>query len=284
MRRRVSDVNRFPEFSILREYEKLKALFELSQFAGRMLPVGSHTRPSYSICDCLSAFFLEWKLRGTFTSLEEMLCELEIGSDDFSINATEDRLLDYCQFLFNAVDFVVCKLRKKEYKIYLADVEISKAIIDNIKEICLQLGAEMIHDQREYYIVYKDDIADLISEEYPGLKRSILEYKKIDHRGDLVRKGEILCTLAKELEPYEKKLNGTEFAALCKDTTLLLNKSGARHMHEDKDEMGRFFCGLNQVELEKWYDKAFELFIACMAVLPYVEVKENINQIKRGNF
>lgn len=48
-----------------------------------------------------------------------------------------------------------------------------------------------------------------------------------------------------------------------------------------------FGGGLNAVvgridddELEKWYDNAFHMFLACMAVIPYIDLKEDLKMLK----
>lgn len=108
-----------------------------------------------------------------------------------------------------------------------------------------------------------------MKEQHEDLSGSIMEYPKIDNRGDLQRKGEILCTLAKKLEPLESKFKGTAFATLCTDTTMLFNNIGARHAWKPEHSVSSQFMAMNETELEGWYDNAFKMFLACMSVLPY---------------
>lgn len=285
MRQRISDKNIFPVFSLKTEYNKLHDLFfDRSEFGllGGLLGDTRRMHPSLSYNDCLKNVFLNWGLRGSFTSLEEMLYGLEISEDDFEKSCTEDRLLDYIQFIINAMIFIRVEAKSRKYRIYQASDSIFNAIIENSRLILTRLGAEIIDEDDEIFIAYKDDAATAVGIVHTDIKGSLIEYLKIDNRGDLQKKGEVLCTLAKKLEPLESKFKGTEFALLCSDTTMLLNKIGARHAVNENDRIEAKFGSMNEVELEKWYDRTFQMFLACIAVQPYLEYKNEIKGIKGG--
>lgn len=80
----------------------------------------------------------------------------------------------------------------------------------------------------------------------------------------------------------ENILNGTEFSKLCTDTTFLLNHIGARHYQDPDRKDNAPFLAMSDSELEKWYDHAFDMFLACMSVLPYLEYKKDIKTLKSG--
>ena len=84
-------------------------------------------------------------------------------------------------------------------------------------------------ENNEVYVIFKDDLATIISQKDPDVEPSLTEYNRIDNCGNIRRKGEILCTLSKKLEAVESQIKGTEFYPLYNDTTFLLNKIGARH-------------------------------------------------------
>lgn len=241
MRQRISDKNIFPCFDLETEYKKLHELFfDRSEFGLLVGPLkDSKAHPSLSYNDCLQAMFLDWDLRGSFTSLEEMLLGLQIGEDYFAKSCTEDRLLDYIQFLFNAVIFVREEVRSRQYTIYQASESICKAIVENCHMIMDRLGAEVVDEDGEFVVIYKNDSANAVATQHPDISSSIRDYLKIDNRGDLERKGEILCILAKELESNEGRFKRTEFNTLCSDTTMLLNKMGVRHALDSRDRMSR---------------------------------------------
>ena len=87
MRCRISERNKFPSFDYEAEYKKIHTLvFDKNAFGK---PNGiSSIRPCYSYNSCLQMFFLDWRLRGSFTSIEEMLFSLEISEDDFDNSVT----------------------------------------------------------------------------------------------------------------------------------------------------------------------------------------------------
>ena len=91
-----------------------------------------------------------------------------------------------------------------------------------------------------------------------------------------------MCTLAKTLEPFENRFKGTEFNALCTNTTMLFNNIGARHALKSDDKVSFQFMTMKKEDLEKWYDNAFQMFLACMSVLPYLDVKGKLKTIKSG--
>lgn len=240
----------------------------------------SKARPSLSYNDCLQSMFLDWELRGSFTSIEEMLFGLQISEDDFDKSCTEERLLDYIQFLLNAIIFVSLEVKKRNYTIYQVSDSIYSAIVDNSHLILDKVGAEMVEMGHEIAIAYKDDVANAAAMQVPDISSSIREYLLIDNRGDLQKKAEILGTLAKELEKVEGRFKGTEFSTLCSDTTMLLNKTGIRHAMDSRDKIETKFLAMNEQELETWYDMIFHMFLACVSVLPYLEVKNEIREIK----
>ena len=282
MRKRISDQNVFPDFSLVEEYQKLYMLFfDKGAFGTIHSYLSSRSNPCLSYCDCLQSLFLKWNLRGSFTTLEEMVTSLRITEKDFEDDINEDRVLDYIQFIINAVIFVEGEVRTGEYRLYRATDAIFNAIKDNCQYLLGKLGAEFRQEGTELYIVYKNDIASAVIMNNPDIEISITEYLKVDNRGDLVRKGEILCTLAKKLETVESKLKGTEFKQLCTDTTRLLNNIGARHALNPKDSIEAQYLDMSAEELETWYDKTYQMLLACFAVLPYINFKKTIADMRK---
>lgn len=280
MRERISDRNILPVFDLEAEYQKIHSLcFDTRAFGTYTAGGISKTRPNISYNEALQDFFLSWSLRGSFTSIEEMLVELSISEDDFVKNVTEDRVLDFIQFTLNAVYYINTVAESEKYMIYKASDSIGKAIFQNCHYVADRLGTDIKKEKNEFFLVYKDDVASAIGNQMPELVESLTEYQKIDNRGNVIRKAEILCTLAKRLEPHEKSLCSTEFKALCDDTTFLLNKA-ARHSLKESIPIEKIFLDMNKSEIEKWCDKTYKMFLGCMAVLPYIKYKSEIKEIK----
>ena len=85
----------------------------------------------------------------------------------------------------------------------------------------------------------------------------------------------------KKLEPLAGKFKGNEFGSLFDDTTLLMNKIGARHTFNPNDKIEAKYAAMTDDELIIWYDRTFHMFLACMAAVPYLDFRAEIKMIKR---
>ena len=283
MRQRISEKNIFPVFDVYKEYRKLAYLFHEGQAFGHQYERGrSNTCLSYR--DVLEKVFLDWNLKGSFTSVKEMLNGLGISDQDMKGDSSEARLLDYIQFVINACTFVKAYVRSQNRNYYHDHEERAyKSIFDLSHLLLKKFGAEMVDEEGELCVVYIDDMATVVAEQNDDCRGSIVEYLKIDNQGDLTRKEEILCTLAKKLEEHEKQFHGTEFNSLCSDTTALLNNLGPRHSLNDNNNIKRKALKMSDADREKWYDKTFQMFLACMAAVPYLEFRNEIKDLKRDD-
>lgn len=276
---KISERNVFPSFSSHEEYLKLKNLF---CDKGAYYTEEAFHYVHYSLYDILRNSFLKWPLRGSITSLEEMLKSFQIRDEDFNHDSSEERLLDYIQLILNAIQFFnTSNILIVSYHCNQGRI-IQKAIAQNCALILEKLNAEVIETDSELYIAYKDAVAAAVSIQQPELAPCIIEYQKINNRDDLARKGEVLCSLAKILEPNEQMLNDNGYRQLCKDATFLLNKTGARHALDPNDGIEAQFLAMEDQERIKWYDRAFKTVLTCMAVLPYLDFREEIKDIKRN--
>jgi len=139
-----------------------------------------------------------------------------------------------------------------------------------------------VKDNNEVFLSYKNKLSAVVSSQYPDLRDSFAAYLKIDNRDDLVRKAEFLCTFAKVLEPHLSDFRNTAFNSLSSDTTMFLNNSGVRHCIDPNNTIGNTFNSMSDKEKIMWYDRTFEMFIACMSVLPYLGYKDEIIKLKQG--
>ena len=279
MRTRISERNLFPNFSLRREYEKLFVLFsDNSAIRANCL---YHSKTYYSYFEMLKERFLTWKLRGSFISVEEMMDSLGISKDYFIDDISDNRLLDFIQFILNAIFFVEKMILENPFEIYHNNELIKKAIEENCDLLLGKFHAEIKTEPSELYIVYKNSIASVaaVRHPHPKVEESIIDYLKIDNRDNLKRKSEILCSLAKDLEAHKESLSTS--GQLYSDTTFLLNKSGIRHDLNPNDKQKAHFLAMNEQERIKWYDRTFEMILACMAELPYLKYKDEIQEIRR---
>lgn len=287
MRQRISERNMFPAFDLFDEYQKLEAIFSNWHTMGTYDKWGTRKPPLYTFEAYIRDLqFDNWNLRGTFISLQEMRQKLNIAPDNFTKkNITEDQLLDFVQFLLNCWFRIYSTIKPMQAQgiAYLAQEDSLEMLFQNCRYILEKLHCEdkLDRENDEIYVVYRDELSAEVSQQSPDIEPSLSEYHRIDNRGDIKRKGEILCTLSKKLESVESQIKGTEFYPLYNDTTFLLNKIGARHWTEKDKLANATFMKMSPDKLEEWYDITFNLVVSCLAAIPYLEVKETIKEIKR---
>ena len=195
-------------------------------------------------------------------------------------------MLDFIQYACNCVCRVntYISLISKKVNCYWLDKSFSKALIDNMKQLILKLNCVLeIDDTNEIFIDYNDDVASVVGEDYPDISGSITEYRRIDNRGNLQRKAEILCTLYKKLESVEGKLKANNFGNIMSDATFLFNKTGIRHWQSGVKESSKKFVDMPAGELEGWYDRAFNLFLTCMVLSTYIDNKDDVSEMRKSS-
>ncbi len=196
MRTRISETNFLPDFNLYREYLKIEILISEEPSIG----IYHNSKQAYTLEEYIDhLYFLNWNLRGSFISIEEMRAGLGISKSLFTPeNIQEDHVLDFLQYAINIVLRVKTTIEACTV-CYIINKDFCDAIIQNINYLVNYLHADLRLDRQkhEVYIVYNDDLSIIVSQTFPKIKISVAEYKKIDTRGDLQRKGEILCTLFK---------------------------------------------------------------------------------------
>lgn len=284
MRRRISESNIFPKFDLFEECKKINCLISGEQIIGTYNSFGEKVVIYFTLEEYVNQlYFTGWNLRGTFLSIDEMRDGLGITKEIFeSERISEDTALDFCQYAAN-INMRVKDTISKCRIAYIRDENYLKMIDDNLTFLLERLGAHFMIDPktREIFIVYNDELSSVVASDFPEIKHSLAEYKKIDNRGDLKRKGEILCTFFKRLEMEEAKLKGTSYKGLYENTTFLFNTIGARHWVEEDKVASKTFMLMSPAELEKWYDKTFDMFLSCMVISRYLAIKGEIEAIRR---
>lgn len=284
MRKKISEKNIFPDFDLYDEYAKIEFLISENRVIGTVDDWGSRQMALLTLEEYIDRLvFSSWNLRGTFLSIAEMRDGLGIDKSEFMSNGlTEDQVLDFLQYALNCA-FRVETTIKDYYKLYIGDQNYFSLLLDNIRALLSRLNATHQIDRStgEIFVNYKNDLSAVVSEQQPQIAQSLTEYNRIDNRGDLRRKGEILCTLFKSLEPLEKKFKGTEYNTLVSDTTMLFNKTGARHWIENDKLASVTFLKMAPEELEIWYDRTYTMFLCCMVTSTYLDIKPEVKKIKQ---
>lgn len=286
MRARISESNIFPKFDLFEEYKKIEYLISERPVVGQYNQFGKRIPPQFTLETYVNQlYFSNWELRGTFLSVDEMREQLGIAKSIFSRESVNENLiLDFCQYAANIVARVETTIGRCSIA-YIADSSHCKMVVENMTLLLGRLGAHFLTDRNslEICIAYDDEIGAAIESDFPEIKASLLEYKKIDNRGNLIRKGEILCTLYKRLEAEQAKFKNTTCKGIYDDTTFLFNKIGARHWVEKDHIASKTFMTMGCEELELWYDRTYDMFLSCMVTSRYLDIKKDIDTIKRTN-
>ncbi|MCL2564408.1 MAG: hypothetical protein FWE24_01180 [Defluviitaleaceae bacterium] len=282
--KKISQQNNFPHFNLTEEYEKIEQMLSRYAVICKYDITGLYPKPraELTIEDFVSIDFLNWRLRGTFTSVIEMRRAMGISREQMSEGVTEASMLQFLQYAYNCVVHVEITFSGvHRYKLSLASRDFTGAVMHNIDMLVSKLKAEIFYDKddMEFYIRYSNAASDAVALAYPEIDRSLTEYLMIDYEDDLQRKGEILATLYKKFETMRSKLKNTEFDGLQSDTGLLFNKVGARHSPTDK--IARKFAELDDNDKIYWHDRTFDFFLACMSALPYLENKDALSDFKK---
>lgn len=284
MRKRISESNIFPQFDLYTEYQKIEYMISQKQVIGVYDDFGRRTMPRFTFEQYVNdLYFNDWNLRGTFFSISEMREGLGIEGEKFSAKTVnESMVLDFIQYAANinmrvAVTIDQCSVA------FIADKNYISVLINNMKALVEKLNAYFSLDKAtsEVFVVYNDELGAVVAKDYPEIEDSLVEYKRIDNHGDLKKKGEILCTLFKKLESVERKFKGTTYEKMCSDTTFLFNKTGVRHWVEEDKLASKTFLAMPPTQLEIWYDRTYLLFLSCMVVSQYLDIKKEIEEIKR---
>ena len=286
--KRISEQNIFPNFDIQNEYEKIEALISEKR------AIQVYTRDFLSFSLTVEGFveivFSNWRLRGTFLSLDEMRSGLGIPKDEFSYMAIQEGdLLNFLQYAMNCLFYAAsCLNDSSKVSIggnfyHFSDRSYFESSALSIQLLLSHLGVTYHTDEEtgEIYLRYKDEVADAIIEQNPEVARSLTEYLQVGNQGDLQRKGEILCTLWKRFESTKDSLSESGYELLRSNTGFLFNKTGIRHWVENDKIASATFLKMTEEELEEWYDKTYDLFVACMAVLPTIAIGKEIKKIKK---
>ena len=283
MRRPISKRNILPDTNLFDEYQKIEFLFSENKCIGTFNQFGRVLSPEFTLEQYLNDLaFSDWNLRGTAISFYNMRDELNLNKDKISKGFTVDIFIDFIELCLNCI-YRIDKTISTHDNVYLSDRALLNVIIENCKAVLVNLGYGSDLNKRtgEIYVYAINNIATAVAENNEDIAESLVEYRRHDLKGNIKKKGEILCTLYKKLESIEKQFKGTTYEGLAKDTTFLFNKTGIRHWVEQDKIGSKTFLKMEPDSLEGWYDRTYDLFLSCMVISSYLEVKKEIEDIKR---
>ena len=111
-------------------------------------------------------------------------------------------------------------------RVYISDRNLLTIIQDNCKSILEKANYTCGIDEKTYevYVYAENNVAIAVAEIYEDIADSTIEYRRHDMKGDLRRKGEVLCTLFKKLESVATWiLYWVAFGTFCQLNTKLVS-------------------------------------------------------------
>jgi hypothetical protein len=287
--KKISEINDEHKIDLYQEYRRVEDEFSERKSIHQLVSKDLYDADLYlSVSECLNQnYFQTWSLSDTYTDVEDMRANLGLKKGTITqSNITEDIFISFLQFAYNCFFQVQDSLdRNRGPFVDPADIDaFIQSTMILIERLCSKLtyGIEQDLSTLEFFMFKESELQSQVEEESPSLADSIHQYQRIDSKGDLTRKAEILCTLYKTLESYNFK--GTEFQNLYSDATFLFNKSGIRHSVEADKVAAQTFEKMTEEQKEKWYDNAFDLFLTCTVVNNhYIPLKHDFKLLRRGN-
>jgi len=285
MIKRISERNVLHGTSLFTEYQKIEYLFSENRCIGRFNKFGAPLPSKFTLEQYLNDFaFSGWHLRGTAISFYNLRDELGLSKEKIREEFNNDIFVDFMQLCLNSVLRIEMTLNNHSNAFYISDKNLLSNIIDNCECILesLNYSCKLDEETSEVFVYEKNPIATAVAETNEDIANSLIEYGRHNIKGNLKRKGEILCTLYKKLESIEKRFKGTEYEKLASDTKFLFNKTGIRHCMEKDKFASKTFMEMSVDQLEEWYDNTYYLFLSCMVIFSYLELKNKIEEIKRA--
>ncbi len=276
MRRSIFDLMNNKEIDIEREFKRINKLFEKDIF-----DTTYPQRTIYTVID--EEYFNEWKNRGRNISINDLFTSLQIrdksGLKENSIN----KLLLYIEVIVNLFSISIEKMKIEMVDYYSYDWEIYRLLKENINSLLEDLNYKISKlSTGEFVIVEKDMLSSSIAETNEKVSDKVIEYRRFILKGKIDEKREILNLLANEIEGMKTIFKGTTYSNLMDDVQFMLNNLNIRHNNIEGKNKKQYVIDLPNEELEKLYDKTFDMILGIFVIDRYIKNKNEIDEIKKN--
>lgn len=198
--------------------------------------------------------------------------------DDVETETIED-VLRYLEYAANI--FELCKKDIESKPLYYMDRKVS-TLNKNIYSLLNHLNYETRFLDDRYIVVEKNPIATTVAEILDNENSmKIIEYNHYLLKGDLQRKKEILFALGNEFEPLRDKLEKNGYKMIVSDAGHLLNNMNIRHNNCEGEHYQEHTANLSSEELEKWYDKTYDVLLFAFMADNYINLHEEIKELRK---
>lgn len=226
--------------------------------------------------DYLAPDFRFMKCRGRFVNINDFLQETlpSVEMAPFTI----DHLAIYCEVIENLLNL---SLKGMEEEAVFRILQIR----DNIDSIFEQTGYKFIDKDGILYATRKDQAVDEAVEHIPDDKVAldVLEYNRASLKGNLARKREILAAFGLYAEQFFKDHKfADQFKRLCKEAGFCLNSLMIRHHAIANKESRLVLNGMQENELEEWYDRTYTLLVSVVLMNKTRDIYTQIDSLKKA--
>ena len=247
------------------EYKKLQKLLLTVQYSpdpyyGTYLPV--------QLAETFNNNIHDFKYRGTYLSLEEMINKLK---NVFSSNVVL-KTLYLCELILNVIDFtdsIVKNHSRSEQMLQL---------IDNVNIILDKSGYIAKYNKKENRIMVVCKNADTFeainSTSDKDIQYLLLQYIDLRTTNDVITKKAILTDFGQYLEPKRDDLS--EINKDLADTIFFgLNNFHLRHNNKEGKDKKEYIINMEKEDLIKWYDRLYSLILIAIRLL---EMKNKLSE------
>lgn len=217
--------------------------------------------------------FIKYEYAGTYISVRDMRSSLGITEKDLNKN-NKEKLLLYYEFILNMISLLNRKLLPSDR---YNQNSVNK-LLNNIQIVLEKLNYKIAKENNYIYIVEKGIGSSAISELYPELSETVIEYRRYDLKGNIVAKRNILQALSLKLEGIESKLKGTTYNPLVKDLKNLYNNLHIRHNNFGENPNNNII-EMDDKTLENWYDITYDTTLTALMICNYLDYRAEIDSL-----
>lgn len=238
----------------------------------------------YSLVDYIDAFYFScWAAKNKITcpSIADLRSRLQIDEVVRSASLKVDNVLLYLEFVANLVFPVLRNPRNRDA------FDIADKIYRNIQINCEWLNFKLeIFSEDRIKIVEKNATATAVADKYSGTDSEfaykVIEYNHFLLKGNIGRKREILNAIADKFEAVKQKLKSNGFSNVESDAGYLVNNINIRHNNTDPQSKSHkaYVAALPSAELEKWYDKTYDVLLLALLASDFSELHSDIQELK----
>ena len=227
----------------------------------------------------LAPYFLTCNLRRTFCDIDDFL---NTCSRRWNTTKDLDGLLFYCEVIANII--YSCSRRIRDWDDPPAVLK--EQCLQNIDIILDKTGYKFVTDDEGIcFVAKKDALASSVIEDVDDkvAANAVLEYNRLDMKGDLERKKGLLKQIGDFLEPTLQKRNTLtgKLFELADDVSFCLNSLDIRHNNKKGVHKKPLLDALTDAELEELYDDTYRSALLLIEMLKQDESHRRIESARQ---